>query len=241
MAKTAPTPKPAAKHSDRTAGRVEAVDETAEVAKAGAVDTGTADADGADATVAGTADAGATDTDTTDVLRQRLSAVETELAEAQDGLLRARAEVENIRRRAHKNEETARKYAIDAFAKELLGVCDSLEQAAMVELEQADGEAMKRMKEGLGLTMKQLHLAMAKFAVAEVEAAPGARFDPQRHQAVSTAPAPGIEPDHIVTVVQKGFMLKERLLRPAMVVVAPDTSPATPPPEASPSVKPKAA
>ncbi len=76
------------------------------------------------------------------------------------------------------------------------------------------------MKEGIGLTLKQFGIVLAKFAITEVEAGPGVRFDPQRHQAISMAPSDEVEDGHIVTVVQKGFLLKDRLLRAAMVVVA---------------------
>ena len=114
----------------------------------------------------------------------------------------------------------ARKYAIEGFAQELLGVRDSLDRASSVAFDEGAGEAVEKMKEGLGLTLKQLDIAMARFAVVEVEAGPGVRFDPERHQAISTTPSAEIEADHIVSVVQKGFLLKERLLRPAMVVVA---------------------
>ena len=141
-------------------------------------------------------------------------------AQMKDQLLRTRAEIENIRRRSQNEIVSARKFAIEGFAQELLGVKDSLEQAASVELEQGAGESVQKMKEGLALTLKQLDLAMARFAVAEVEAAPGVPFDPEHHQAISLTRSEDIEAGHIVSVMQKGFTLKERLLRPAMVVVA---------------------
>lgn len=153
-------------------------------------------------------------------LRDLLEAAQADHAQAKDALLRARAETENVRRRAQNEIVSARKFAIEGFARELLSVKDSLDRASAVELDEKAGDAVKRMKEGLGLTLKQLDLAMARFAVVEVEAAPGVRFDPERHQAVSMAPSEDIDADHIVEVVQKGFLLKERLLRPAMVVVA---------------------
>ena len=159
-------------------------------------------------------------TDDPAALLTRLEEAQAEHAQMKDGLLRAKAEVENIRRRSQNEIVAARKFAIEGFAQELLSVKDSLERACEVELDDGAGEAVKQMKEGLSLTLKQLDLALAKFAVVEVEAAPGVRFDPERHQAVSATPSEEVEPDHIVSVVQKGFMLKERLLRPAMVVVA---------------------
>lgn len=154
-----------------------------------------------------------------EILKRFREAV-TETEKAKDTILRAKAETENIRRRSQKEIVDARKFAIEGFARELLAVKDSLDQAAAVELDESEGEAVKQMKEGLGLTLKQLDIAMEKFSVVEVEAAPGVPFDPQCHQAISTAPSEEVEADHIVSVMQKGFLLKERLLRPAMVVVA---------------------
>ena len=153
-------------------------------------------------------------------LIEHLNEAKAETARLKDGLLRARAEVENIRRRSQNEIVAARKFAIEGFAQELLGVRDSLDRASSVELDEGALDAVQQMKEGLGLTLKQLDIAMARFAVVEVEAGPGVRFDPERHQAISTATSADIEAGHIVAVVQKGFLLKERLLRPAMVVVA---------------------
>ena len=153
-------------------------------------------------------------------LREKLTAAEAEIAQANDGLLRAKAEVENIRRRSQNEIVAARKFAVEGLAQELLGVRDSLERASQVALDDAAGEAVTQMKEGLALTLKQFDLAMNRFAVTEVAAAAGVKFDPELHQAISTAAADDIETGHIIDVVQKGFILKERLLRPAMVVVA---------------------
>jgi len=176
------------------------------------------------------AEAGASDTEASadddlaawppEKLIAKLQQSQTEHAEAHDGLLRARAEIENVRRRSQNEIVAARKFAIEGFARELLGVRDSLERAAAVALDEGASEPVGQMKEGLGLTLKQFDLALARFAVVEVEAAPGTRFDPECHQAISTAASDEFEADHIVSVVQKGFLLKERLLRPAMVIVA---------------------
>ncbi len=155
-----------------------------------------------------------------DKLLTRLNDANAESAQMKDQLLRVRAEIENIRRRSQNEIVAARKFAIEGFAQELLGVKDSLEQASSVELDQGAGEAVQKMKEGLGLTLKQLDLAMQRFAVAEVKAAPGVPFDPAHHQAISMTRCEEIKAGHIVSVMQKGFTLKERLLRPAMVVVA---------------------
>ncbi|MDE0097400.1 MAG: nucleotide exchange factor GrpE [Gammaproteobacteria bacterium] len=143
-----------------------------------------------------------------------------QVQEMKDGFLRAQAEMENVRRRSQKEIQAARKYAIEVFAQELLPVKDSMEQATQVELDDAVGEAVTRMKEGLELTLKQLETVLAKFSVVEVEAGPGVKFNPDHHQAVSMVASEDIPPDHIISVMQKGFLLKDRLLRPAMVVVA---------------------
>ncbi len=143
-----------------------------------------------------------------------------QVQEMKDGFLRAQAEMENVRRRSQKEIQAARKYAIEVFAQELLPVKDSMEQATQVELDDAVGEAVTRMKEGLELTLKQLETVLAKFSVEEVEAGPGVKFNPDHHQAVSMIASEDIPPDHIISVMQKGFLLKDRLLRPAMVVVA---------------------
>ncbi|MBX2867643.1 MAG: nucleotide exchange factor GrpE [Acidiferrobacterales bacterium] len=149
-----------------------------------------------------------------------LTESKAEVQEMKDGYLRAKAEMENIRRRSQNEVISARKYAVEGFASELLNVKDSLDQASQVDLDESDQGAVEKMKEGLSLTLKQLDAAMTKFAVVEVEAAPGVKFDPEVHQAISMIPSEEFESSHIVDVMQKGFLLKDRLLRPAMVVVA---------------------
>jgi len=153
-------------------------------------------------------------------LIEKLDQANQRINEMQDGFLRAKADVENIRRRSQNEIVSARKFAIEGFAQELLSVKDSLDQAAKVELDESQGEAVTRMKEGLELTLKQFDTVLGKFSVTEVEAAPGVKFNPEIHQAISMIPGGEVEPEHIVDVMQKGFMLKDRLLRPAMVVVA---------------------
>ncbi|MEM7562477.1 MAG: nucleotide exchange factor GrpE [Pseudomonadota bacterium] len=153
-------------------------------------------------------------------LIDKLSESLDQITEMKDGYLRARAEMENVRRRAENEVSTARKFAIESFAAELLNVLDSLDQASKVELDEGAGDAVVKMKEGLELTLKQFDTVMGKFSVTEVEAGPGVKFDPDHHQAISMIPTTDVPADHIVDVVQKGYLLKERLLRPAMVVVS---------------------
>ena len=142
------------------------------------------------------------------------------IKEMEEGHLRAQAEVENIRRRSQKEIVSARKYAVEGFARELLAVKDSLDQAAHVQLGEGESEAVVRMQEGLELTLKQLETVLEKFDVVEVEAGPGVKFNPDQHQAISMVASGEVPSDHIIDVMQKGFLLKDRLLRPAMVVVA---------------------
>ena len=149
-----------------------------------------------------------------------LIAARDQINEMKDGFLRAKAEMENVRRRTQNEIINARKFAVEGFAQELLHVKDSLDQAALVELDESESEAVVKMNEGLGLTLKQLEAAFAKFSVVEVEAGPGVKFNPEHHQAISMLPSEDIESDHIINVMQKGFLIKDRLLRPAMVAVA---------------------
>ena len=153
-------------------------------------------------------------------LIKELQVANQQLSEVKDGFLRAKADVENIRRRSQNEVVSARKYAVEGFAQELLSVKDSLDQAAKVDLDSATEAALPKMKEGLELTSKQLEATFTRFSVTEVEAGPGVKFNPEFHQAISMVPGGEIESDHIVDVMQKGFLLKDRLLRPAMVVVA---------------------
>ena len=155
-----------------------------------------------------------------DELVQLLVGAKQQIADMKDGYVRARADVENIQRRSQNEIVSARKFAIEGFARELLSVVDSLNQAAMVEMAEAQGEAVIKMKEGLELTLKQFEKIMEKFGIAAVEAQVGTRFDPDVHQAISMVDSDEAESGSIVIVMQKGFTLKDRLMRPAMVVIA---------------------
>ena len=161
---------------------------------------------------AGTADAAATPEvmpSTEALLRQ----AELAAQEHHDAWLRAKAETENIRKRAVTDVANAHKYAVENFAAELLAVKDSLEAALVVETATAES-----IKNGVELTLKQLVSAFEKFRLAEVNPA-GEKFDPHRHQAISmiAADAP---PNTVVQVLQKGYVLHDRVIRPALVTVA---------------------
>jgi len=158
--------------------------------------------------------------DSWEELVEKLVNANIEIKELKDGFVRSRADVENIQRRSHNEIVTARKFAIEGFAQELLTVLDSLDQASRVELEESNSVAVEKMKEGLELTLKQMEKVMEKFGVAGVEAQSGTKFDPEVHQAISMIDGGEIESGHVVSVMQKGFTLKDRLLRPAMVAIA---------------------
>ncbi len=151
-------------------------------------------------------------------LEERLAAAEAKAAEMQDAYLRAKAEVENFRRRAQEDIARAHKFAIEGFAEALVPVKDSLEMALQVET-----PSVESLKEGVEMTLKQLIAAFDKGRLLEVNPQPGEKLDPMRHQAISIVPADQ-EANTIVSVLQKGYMIADRLLRPALVTVAQEKS-----------------
>ncbi len=159
-------------------------------------------------------------------LQNQLDNATAELERFKDSFLRAKAEVENTRRRADNEIAGVRKYAIERFASEMLTVRDSLELARAVDLDTQDASALQRMLEGLELTLKQMDSVFEKFAIRVVAPEPGEKLDPERHQAMSIQESSDIEPNHIVSVIQKGYTLQDRLIRPAMVIVAKAAEPA---------------
>lgn len=134
-------------------------------------------------------------------------------AELADQFLRAKADAENARRRADDEIAKARKFAVEAFAESLLPVADSLEAG----LAQANATT-EQIREGAEATLRQLHSALQRNKVAEINPGPGTRFDPHQHQAISMVPAEQ-EPNTVVSVLQKGYTIAERVLRPALVTV----------------------
>lgn len=154
---------------------------------------------------------------TPEELAAALAGARAEAGEQRDQLLRARAELENIRRR-HANElEKAHKYALDSFVRELLQVRDSLELGHHAALEQTAD--IEKLREGTELTLKLLGDVMDKFGVATVEPLEQP-FDPAFHQAISMQPRADVPPNTVVAVIQKGYLLNGRLMRPAMVLVS---------------------
>ncbi len=146
-------------------------------------------------------------------LEGRIGELEAQLAEAQAAVLYVKAEGENIRRRASDDIEKARKFALEKFSGELLAVKDSLDGALAVENATIDSY-----KNGVELTAKQLLSVFEKFNIAEVSPV-GEKFDPNKHQAISMLPSDA-EPNTVIAVLQKGYTLNERVLRPALVMVA---------------------
>jgi molecular chaperone GrpE len=134
-------------------------------------------------------------------------------AELMDQFLRAQAEMQNVRRRSEEEVSKARKFALDSFAESLLPVCDSLE-AGLAHQDQTP----EQIRAGAEATLRQLKAALERNKVVEINPAPGTRFDPHQHQAISVVPAEQ-EPNTVVTVLQKGYLLAERVLRPALVTV----------------------
>ena len=148
-------------------------------------------------------------------LEELLQAAEANAAEHHDAWLRAKAEGENIRRRAQEDITKASKFAVEKFADALLPVKDSLEAALANENQTAEA-----LKSGVELTLRQLVTAFEKSSLIEI-APQGEKFDPHKHQAISQVDAPeGTEPNTVLTVLQKGYALHDRVVRPALVVVA---------------------
>jgi len=148
-----------------------------------------------------------------------LAALEAKANENWERYLRAAAEVENVRKRAMRDVENAHKFALERFGKELLSVRDSLEMG----LSAADNASVESLLEGSTATLKLLEKTMHHFGI-EVVNPEGEPFDPELHEAISMQPSEDVEPGSVAIVVQKGYSLNGRLLRPAMVVVAEETA-----------------
>lgn len=150
-------------------------------------------------------------------LAAQLESARAEAESYRDQALRAHAEAENVRKRAERDVEAVRKFALERFAAELLGVRDSLELGL-----RAAGEAsadLDKLREGMDLTARMLAQAMEKFGIEELDPQ-GSAFDPSYHEAVSTRESGEHEPNTVLSVMQKGYLLNGRVLRPAMVVVS---------------------
>ena len=147
----------------------------------------------------------------------KIAELEQALAEARESVLRAQADAINAQRRAEKEVEKARKFALEGFSKEVLVVADNLERA--LSLVNPEDEAIKSIVEGIELTLKSFGDVLAKFNIEAVDPH-GEPFDPQLHQAMSMVPNPEVDPNTVIAVMQKGYTLNGRLIRPAMVMVS---------------------
>ena len=149
-----------------------------------------------------------------------VEALKARAQEFQEQMLRSQAEMQNVRRRAEIDVEKAHKFALEKFVKELLPVADSLEKAVeSTEGHENAGELVASIREGVEMTLNLFMGSLGKFNVVQLNPV-GEPFDPQQHEAMSMVPAPDAEPNSVVAVVQKGYTLNDRLVRPAMVVVA---------------------
>src|SRR6478752_6816908 len=143
-----------------------------------------------------------------------IAALQAKNAELTDQFLRAQADVQNARRRADEEVSKGRKFAIEGFAESLLPVLDSLEAGLAIQ----DATA-EHLREGTEATLRQLRSALERNKVIEIAPAAGSKFDPHLHQAISMVPAPGQEANTVVSVLQKGYLIADRVLRPALVTV----------------------
>ncbi|MBS3804551.1 MAG: nucleotide exchange factor GrpE [Oleiphilaceae bacterium] len=148
------------------------------------------------------------------------TALREQAKQFQEQLLRSQAEMQNVRRRAEIDVQKAHKFALEKFVKELLPVADSLEKAVeSTEGHEAEGELVASIREGVEMTLSLFMNSLEKFNVAQINPV-GEPFDPQLHEALSMVVAPDAEPNSVISVIQKGYTLNERLVRPAMVVIA---------------------
>ena len=150
-------------------------------------------------------------------LEEEVSRLQEDLMAARDAALRAQADAQNVKRRAEQDVEKARKFALERFAGELLPVVDNLKRA--LESASADDEAIKPIAEGVELTLKSFLDVLGKQNI-EVVDPNGEPFDPNLHQAMSMVENAEVEPNTVIAVMQKGYTLNGRLVRPAMVMVS---------------------
>ncbi len=152
-----------------------------------------------------------------ETLRQQLQEAQAQADENWNQVLRTRAELENARRRAEKDVENAKAQAMEKLAGEMLSVKDSLEMG--VQAAQDDSADVAKLREGSELTLRMMDQAMEKFHIQPIDPN-GERFDPTYHEAMAAQPSAEYEPNIVMNVVQKGYCLGERLIRPARVIVA---------------------
>jgi len=150
-------------------------------------------------------------------LQAQLAKAEAKATENWDKALRVQAEMENLKRRTQKDLDSAHKYGLEKFAKELLSVIDSLELG--IQAATSDVPEVVKLREGSELTIKQFEAVFAKFNIEAIDPV-GQPFNPEQHQAMTMQPSADVEPNTVINVFQKGYILNGRLIRPAMVVVS---------------------
>ncbi len=155
-------------------------------------------------------------TDPAEVLRQELEGLRQKLTEAQERVLRIQADADNQRKRLTRDVENAHKYGTERLVADLIPVLDSLELGIAAI---GEGSELENLRQGMDLTLKKFLDTLARFGVKPIHPQ-GEKFNPERHAAVSSQPQEGAEPNSIITVLQKGYELNGRLVRPAMVVIA---------------------
>ncbi|MFC3149453.1 nucleotide exchange factor GrpE [Litoribrevibacter euphylliae] len=152
-------------------------------------------------------------------LQAELEQAKAELNDVKEASLRTQAEMQNVRRRAEQDVEKAHKFGLEKMAKELLDVADNLDRALQASESDKDNEAIKPLYDGVAMTRDGLNQMMAKFKLEAVDPM-GETFNPELHQAMSMIDQPDVAANTVIAVMQKGYTLSGRLLRPAMVVVA---------------------
>jgi molecular chaperone GrpE len=149
-----------------------------------------------------------------ETLSAQLGDAEQTIAELKESMLRDRADIENQRRRLQRELDNARRFANEGLLRDLLAVCDNLEHGLAADTDNADA-----LREGMQLTLKSLNKAVSEHGLTVLDPV-GEAFNPELHQAMSVVPTDEQAPDTVVTVMQKGYVLNDRLLRPALVMVA---------------------
>ena len=162
------------------------------------------------------------ETNGAEMMAQELSGLKAEVEAHKDRALRALAEVENVRKRLERERDDARTYSVTRFARDMLTVADNLNRALAAftpEVRAKTDESVRAVLDGVEATARELSAALARHGVKPIEAQ-GQRFDPNLHQAIAEVPASDAQPGTVVNVVQPGYLIGDRLLRPAMVTVA---------------------
>lgn len=159
--------------------------------------------------------AAANDADALSEAQARIAELELQNKQLADQFLRSQADMQNTRRRADEEMSKARKFAVESFAEAMLPVVDSLEAGLAHE-----GGTVEQIREGAEATLKQLKSALERNKVVEINPQAGTKFDPHQHQAISMVPGTPQEPNTVVSVLQKGYLIADRVLRPALVTVA---------------------